>query len=37
MIIDEAAQSLALEGDAPEKAPADDAPAGDDVAADART
>ena len=35
MATDEAAQSSATKTDTPEKAPANDAPAGDDVAADA--
>ena len=37
MAIDEAAQSSALEDDIPERAPVDDAFAGDDVVADPRT
>ena len=35
MAIDEAAQSSAPEGEAPEKASIDDAPTGDDVVVDA--
>ena len=35
MTIDEAAQSLAPEGDAPKKAPTDDAPTADDAVVDA--